>query len=1045
MALFAGLSFAIAQPGGNPPLAPSVTGSLPMQAWRTEDQGASNINWAVVVHPKTGFVYVANQTGALEFDGVRWRLIPLPRGGPVRSVAVASDGRVWIAGSAQICVLEPGPLGELQPVDMGVRLSENPPPVSDGTIAESSREEDADASLSDPRLIGIAPDMIPAPDGIYFVLPRRIVRFRNDGGLDVWRKPSETTALGWWSEGALHVVPASGGIQRLEAGEFKPIAVRGGPRVLDSAPHPEGGWLWLAVAGPIHVFNGQRKQLASPEAAALFRADRPRCALILPGGGSAYGTINHGVVILDAKGQIVQIIDRARGLPANRVNGIAADGEGGLWLAMHSGIVRVQLDTPLRQHGIAQGLSGSPRQLARLAGRLYVTHSEGVAWRDEAGQFHDVPGVTAAMHELSVSGDEALVAGLGLFALRADATVSPVGNNTFRFGVSHARARPDLAFVFGAFDVQFWQRQPNDSAGAPRWSAAGTFANVPTGADDLYEDGRGFLWLVTRDARVRRIDVRGGVRADAPVEIFGAEQGLPPLPRPGAVRFLPIGDELFVTHRRGNWRYDAAQNRFVADSRLAAGPVAAAPDANGAWLYYPRPQPRLERVDFAAGGAWKITAHPLPVLGNLAVHSLYVDEPSHTLWIAGEGQLTSFDLNASAGPALPPLRATIRRVLTLAGKPLWHHAPDTADETPAKQPLTLAADQRAVRVEFAAAAYQTDLRNRPPLRFRTRVEGIDAGWSTWSDAPYRDLTNLPDGALVIELQARDLAGRESAAARLAFSVLPPWWRTPPARAAWILLAGGAVVGVVALRTRSLRQRAERLEVVVQTRTEELRVQNLELARLHQMEMDEKIVARLAEEKAHLELLRYQLNPHFLLNAFTTLRSLVFSSPVSAGEMVGRLAAFCRLALTRSDEAGATVAEEAHLVETYLATEQARWRDSLKWSIEVDPAVSTRRLPPFLLQPLVENAVKYGGRTSPDLLEVRVRITDDEAGGLRIEVANSGAWVEPGSTHHTADSTGLGLENLRQRLRRYYRDAHSLDIRHADGWVRILLHLRVPAA
>ncbi len=232
----------------------------------------------------------------------------------------------------------------------------------------------------------------------------------------------------------------------------------------------------------------------------------------------------------------------------------------------------------------------------------------------------------------------------------------------------------------------------------------------------------------------------------------------------------------------------------------------------------------------------------------------------------------------------------------------------------------------------------------------------------------------------------------------------------------------------------------------------MRLRNVELARLHKLELDESAAARLAaqearlaEEKAHLELLRYQLNPHFLLNAFTTLRGLVFSQPAAAGEMASRLASFCRLALTRSDEAGATVAEEAHLIQTYLATEQARWRDTLHCVVEVDPAVASRRLPPFLLQPLVENAVKYGGRTSPDTLHVQVRVTDDGAQGLRIEVANTGTWVEPGSEHASPESTGIGMENLHRRLRRYYPESHQLDIQSEDGWVRVRLHLRAPTS
>ena len=146
-----------------------------------------------------------------------------------------------------------------------------------------------------------------------------------------------------------------------------------------------------------------------------------------------------------------------------------------------------------------------------------------------------------------------------------------------------------------------------------------------------------------------------------------------------------------------------------------------------------------------------------------------------------------------------------------------------------------------------------------------------------------------------------------------------------------------------------------------------------------------------------------------------------------------------MALTRSDESGATVDDEVRLIESYLDTEKARWRDELHVELHIDPAAGTRPLPPFLLQPLVENAIKYGSRTTPGALHVRVSIART-ADGLAIEIANTGEWVGADSPHRQG-STGIGMENLRQRLRRQYRDAHELATEARDGWVFVRLRLR----
>ncbi|MES2692047.1 MAG: hypothetical protein V4773_01150, partial [Verrucomicrobiota bacterium] len=711
---------------------PHVTGSLPLRVWRLEDRGASSIYWAVAVHPATGFVYVANQNGLLQFDGVRWQLIPLPRGGAVRSVAVGPDGRVWLGGSGQICMLEADARGALRAVDAGARLPEfQKGPEGIERAPQAARNEGLYIPALDTRLIGDAPQAIPGADGVYFVLPGRIARFRPSGEVDVWAKTLENRFPGWWSDGALHVVHGNDGIFRYGADGTPASLGKGGLRVLAAGPHPVSGWIWLTGNGPVHVNNRRRDSVLSEEAAELFRNDRPRCALLLPDGSSVYGTVNHGVVLLDLQGRIVQVVNRTRGLPANRVNGLALDREGGLWLAMHAGLVRVQLDTPFALHGLAQGLSGSRWEVKRDGDRLYAAHSEGVAWRDAAdGRFHAVPGISAAIHQIAVARDQVVAAGLGLYAVRRSGPAQALTPNDFRHGVALSRTWPEHLFHFGTEDVQFWQREPSE-APLP-WRLGGTFSNLATGAEDVCDDGKGFVWVVSGDARVRRLDVREGLRTSAPVKTFGPGEGLPVAARSDKVRFLRLGGELLVTSRLGIWRYDSTGGRFVREVRLAPagpGPDAVTSTETGAWLYYAKPRPRLQAVRIEPEGSWSATDQLMPALSGLAVLTLFADEAERTLWIATQSQLLSLTLDWRGGPPPAPPQAQLRRVQTLAGEPLWRATPfaaPSADEAPA---LTFEPRQRAVRLEFTAMTYQTGLHGESTPRFRTRVEGIEAGWS----------------------------------------------------------------------------------------------------------------------------------------------------------------------------------------------------------------------------------------------------------------------------------------------------------------------------
>ena len=202
---------------------------------------------------------------------------------------------------------------------------------------------------------------------------------------------------------------------------------------------------------------------------------------------------------------------------------------------------------------------------------------------------------------------------------------------------------------------------------------------------------------------------------------------------------------------------------------------------------------------------------------------------------------------------------------------------------------------------------------------------------------------------------------------------------------------------------------------------------------------EHLTSQLAEEKARLELLRYQLNPHFFFNALNSIYGLVYPHSKPAGELVRRLADFCRETFANTGTPGRPLREELAMLRSYLEIEQARWRDALRVEFNLDPAAETTRLPAFLLLPLVENAIKHGGATSPDVLTLRIATRTPHPDTVEIEIANTGRWLAPDEPR-TAASHGIGLENLRARLARSFPPTPPLDISSRDGWVFLVLRL-----
>jgi two-component system sensor histidine kinase ChiS len=192
---------------------------------------------------------------------------------------------------------------------------------------------------------------------------------------------------------------------------------------------------------------------------------------------------------------------------------------------------------------------------------------------------------------------------------------------------------------------------------------------------------------------------------------------------------------------------------------------------------------------------------------------------------------------------------------------------------------------------------------------------------------------------------------------------------------------------------------------------------------------EKEHARLQAEKEKLEKLRYQLNPHFLFNALASIRGAVLRDKQAAYEMVSHLSEFSRLSLTRGSLAILTIAQELEVIRHYLDMEQMRFGDYLTVSIDIEPHADVLQIPALVLHPLVENAIKYGSRTCPDALDVTIGVKTLPSDKIRLAVSNSGRWVEPGTTDGRY-STETGIQNIKQRLKRYYAGDYRFEV-HSD--------------
>ena len=183
--------------------------------------------------------------------------------------------------------------------------------------------------------------------------------------------------------------------------------------------------------------------------------------------------------------------------------------------------------------------------------------------------------------------------------------------------------------------------------------------------------------------------------------------------------------------------------------------------------------------------------------------------------------------------------------------------------------------------------------------------------------------------------------------------------------------------------------------------------------------------------AQLEMLRYQLNPHFLFNTLNSISTLVLlKDTVRANAMLSRLSSFLRYSLVGEREGLATVAQEIEALKLYLDIERTRFEDRLRTRFDVTPEAMEGRIPSLLLQPIVENAIKYAVTPLEEGAEIHIdaRVMGER---LIVTLTDTGPGLGDAPLHDelpvTTSGTGVGLANIRDRLQQAYGSDQRFEI------------------
>jgi hypothetical protein len=198
-------------------------------------------------------------------------------------------------------------------------------------------------------------------------------------------------------------------------------------------------------------------------------------------------------------------------------------------------------------------------------------------------------------------------------------------------------------------------------------------------------------------------------------------------------------------------------------------------------------------------------------------------------------------------------------------------------------------------------------------------------------------------------------------------------------------------------------------------------------------------------EAKWQMLRYQVNPHFLFNSLNSIMALINKDKDLARSMVNELANYFRHTLSIDDNTVATVRNEVKSVVHYLAIQLVRFDDRLTYEIDVSPETEELAIPVFGIQTLVENAVKYGLKTAAGEVLITIKIYRDSKFNV-IRVINTGSiWNHDKDTADDKNgSTNSGLTNLKSRLSIMYPNMFDFTIEEINGEVHAIILIEVGA-
>ena len=789
---------------------------------------AGTQNWGISQDQK-GFMYFANNEGLLIFDGVAWHLYKMPNSSITRSVFIAENGSIFVGAYNELGRMEYAANGKLEFKSLKKYIPAQYQNFDDIWNITSHDGKTIFQSYGSALIFD---------NDTSFTVVKAPVRFQNSFKV----------------KDKFFLNDIENGLYELHNGKLE---------ILAGCQSIVGEEIWSILPGTMvdeflictlnkgaFVYNGKQLVEWNVPVNEFLKKNQIFSAALIHDHYYAFGTVREGLVISDSRGEIVQNINRKKGLQNNTVLKIFADRSGDLWLGLDNGIDYININSPITFIRQSDEIGAGYTALIHK-GKLYFGTNQGLfvknwSLKDEDGGLHLIPNTSGQVWYLGVH-DGVLICGhnKGTFVIEGE-TARQICKIPGGWKYHIMKRFPDY-LIGGTYSGMILFKKEKDT-----WKFVEKIKGFNESFRIFEEDGDGNLWMSHGFKGIYKIRFGNTLDSVSSSRYFTVQDGLPTNYN---LNVYKIRQKIVFTTNAGVYQYNSQNQRFeksVYFNQLLK-PLSDLSflkedkDHNIWYIGWLQSNNKAGVLRIQEDGSYQNVTSPFVLLNGKFIsgfESVYPFSDDHLFFGTEEGfahysSTAHFSFN-------PEFSAYITKAVALnIDSTFYYSGGQRLKSGRIAQNYIFRYPKNAFKFFFCSPVYDTP----QGVEYSFKLSGLKNDWSGWSNSSSVEFALLPEGNYVFSVKARNSLGVESETDEISFTVSPPWYRSVWAITGYILLFAILVISSVWLffKRIEISRRKERLKHLKAYRQKEHDY-------IQQVALSEKKIIKLKNEKLKNEMI-----------------------------------------------------------------------------------------------------------------------------------------------------------------------------------------------